>query len=84
MGMVWKEMAQRFWIQAGVSLVAPKEHGLTVTSCLLGDTDPCESGVLWMGEAHLDLTLVFECTESRNQSFAATVAGFSCEAGFRG
>lgn len=82
--MVWKEMALRFWIQAGVSLVAPKEHGLTVTSWRLGDTDPRESGLLWTGEVHLDLTLVFECTESQNQSFTATVAGFICEAGFRG
>ena len=71
--MVWKEMALRFWTQAEVSLVAPKEH-----------RDPHESGVLWMGEVHLDLTLVFECTESQNQSFTATVAGFICEAGFRG
>lgn len=68
--MVWKEMAQRFWIQAGVSLVARKEHGITVTSRWLGDTDLLESGVLWTGEVHLDLTLVFNCrvTESELRS----------------
>lgn len=82
--MAWKEMAQRFWIQAGVSLVVLKEPWLTVIFWRLRDTDLHESGVLWAGEAHLDLHSDVECTEWRNQSFAATVAGFSCEAGFRG
>lgn len=27
MGVAWKEMAQRFWTHAGVSLVVPKEPG---------------------------------------------------------
>lgn len=82
--MAWKEMAQRFWIHAGVSLVVLKEPWFTVVSWRLGDTDPHESGVLWTGEAHLDLHSSVECTEWRSQSFAATVAGFSGEAGFQG
>lgn len=44
--MAWKEMAQRFWIHAGVSLVVLKEPWFTVVSWRLGDTDPHESGVL--------------------------------------
>lgn len=60
--MVWKEIAQRFCIQAGVSQVVPKEHGLTVTSWRLGDTDLHESGVLWDGRSPPCLTLVFECS----------------------
>lgn len=54
--MAWKEMTQRFWIQAGVSLVVSKEPWLTVISWRLG-TQTCMR-VVCSGQEKPTLTFI--------------------------